>query len=379
MKQPIVHLREGALAEIETILDDLSARRVFLLVDQIAYRSSGAADVLEPPLAGRHVTRFSDFGPNPDLRDIKRGIEEFATAGADVVIALGGGTAIDVAKSIARLAGQDAPPRDVITGIAPLQPSGPPLVAIPTTAGTGSETTHFAVAYVDGVKYSVAHDTVRPDYALVDPLLTYSLPAGVTAASGLDALCQAVESFWAVGATDRSLDFAARALRLALTHLTDAVRRPTPEARRGMSEAAHLAGQAINLGKTTAPHALSYPITIQHGVAHGLAVALTLAPLLRYNAQLTDADCIDPRGSDHVRRRIERLLAIFQCSEVEAACQRLEGVIQQVGGPVRFAQIGADSNEAIERLAEQVNAQRLSNNPRALDSSTLKQLLVSIR
>ena len=129
----------------------------------------------------------------------------------------------------------------------------------------------------------------------------------------------------------------------------------------------------------TAPHALSYPITIQYGVAHGLAVALTLAPLLRYNAQLTDADCIDPRGSDHVRRRIERLLALFQCSEVEAACQRLEGVIQQVGGPVRFAQIGADSNEAIERLAEQVNAERLSNNPRALDSSTLKQLLVSIR
>lgn len=379
MKQPVVHLREGALAEIGGILEERAADRVFFVVDQVAYHSSGAVDVLESHLAGRTVTRFSDFEPNPNLRDIERGITQFATTGADVVVALGGGTAIDVAKSITRLAGTDVPPREIVTGSAALESSGPPLIAIPTTAGTGSETTHFAVVYIDGVKHSLAHDSVRPDYALIDPLLTHSLPPGITAASGLDALCQAAESFWAVAATDQSIDYAAQALQLALTHLIAAVHQPTPASRFAMSKAGHLAGQAINLGKTTAPHALSYAITTEYSVPHGLAVALTLAPTLRYNAQLNDDDCIDPRGSKHVRARISRLLSHLGCSELETACEKLEDVIQQVGGPTRFSQIGVTSSDAIERLAEQVNAQRLSNNPRALDNSTLKGLLNTIR
>ncbi|MFV2066208.1 MAG: phosphonoacetaldehyde reductase [Pirellulales bacterium] len=379
MKQSVVHLREGALAEIGAILDHLQVRRVLLVVDQRAYDASGAGDVLEPALAGRTVIRFSDFKPNPELRHVVRGIVTFTEARPDAVIALGGGTAIDLAKSISRLAGQHAPLQDIIRGDTPYQPSGPPLITIPTTAGTGSEATHFAVVYIDGVKYSFAHRSVRPDFAIVDPLLTHNLPASVTAASGLDALCQATESLWAVAATDESVAYAARAFKLALTHLLRAVHEPTPEARYGMSEAAHLAGQAINISRTTASHALSYAITMQYGVPHGFAVALTLVPLLRYNAQLTDSDCIDPRGSDHVRQRIGQLLAICQCSDVEAACDTLRALIEQVGGLVHLAQIGAASDVAIEHLARQVNAQRLSNNPRRLDENTLRQLLTSVR
>ena len=182
------------------------------------------------------------------------------------------------------------------------------MIAIPTTAGTGSEATHFAVVYVDGEKYSLAHPYLVPAYAVIDPLLTYSLPAGVTAASGLDAFCQAIESIWAVGATDVSHTFATEAARLAVQHLRAAVQNPTDTARAGMCRAAHLSGKAINISKTTAPHALSYVLTAEYGLAHGVAVALTLAPMLQYNAQVTAIDCADPRSAIAEETTMKRIL-----------------------------------------------------------------------
>jgi alcohol dehydrogenase class IV len=374
-----VYLYEGALAELQGILAQLAASRVLFVVDQPAYRASGAAKLLEPALAGTTVTRFSDFGPNPKLGEIERGIAIQREAAADVVIALGGGTAIDLAKSIARLTAQAALPRDVITGGSALHPNGPPLIAIPTTSGTGSEATHFAVVYVDHVKYSLAHESLLPEIAIIDPCLTYSLPVEVTRASGLDALCQSVESLWSVGATTESLHHASQSLALVLTHLTNAVQNPTPECRRGLSEAAHLAGKAINISKTTAPHALSYAFTAHYGVPHGIAAALTLSPFLRYNAQVSAADCTDPRGADHVLQRIDQITRLFEGSDIESVCQRLDEIIEQVGGLTRLAQIGAQSDEAIEQLTPHINLERLANNPRAVDARALNRLLKSIR
>ena len=379
MTQSIVHLREGALDELAAIVSTREFSNLFLVVDSTAYEASGASKVVAKSCAGRQTTEFTGFHPNPKIEDVERGIGQLAAANADVVVAVGGGTAIDLAKAIARLSGQDSPVRDVVTGSAPLTPNGLPLIAVPTTAGSGSESTHFAVVYVDQVKYSIAHRAMRPDVALIDPLLTHSLPPAVTAASGLDALCQAAESFWAVGATDDSIRYADRALQLAVEHLEAAVNCPTAEARRGMSEAAHLAGRAINLGKTTAPHALSYAITVRYGVPHGFAVALTLSLFLRYNAQVDAPDCVDPRGHQNVRRRIDRLVAALGCHQVEEACQQIDKLIERVGGVVRLSQIGIDNDQAIEWLANEINTERLANNPRQLERNELDRLLRSIR
>ena len=196
-----MHLRDGALAEVGRILDDRAVRRLLFVVDETAYAASGAMDELERHLASRRVERFVGFELNPKLHDIRRGIEQCHQLQPDMVIAFGGGTAIDLAKLIGTLAIHQDDARELITGQRRIQRSGPPMIAIPTTAGTGSEATHFAVAYVDGKKFSVAHPCLLPDYVLLDPQLTYRLPSKVTAASGLDALCQAIESIWAVGAT----------------------------------------------------------------------------------------------------------------------------------------------------------------------------------
>ena len=375
MGHQVVCMREGALAEVADILDRQSVDRLFFVVDETAYTASGAAAVLEPHFRSRSVARFSHFEINPKLHDVERGIEQFREANSNIVIALGGGTAIDLGKLIGTLALQDSSAREIITGRAHIQRSGPSLIAIPTTAGTGSEATHFAVAYVDGVKYSVAHPSFLPDCAIVDATLTHSLPASVTAATGLDAFCQAIESIWAVGATDESVAYAAEAARLALKHLVDATCNPTANARRAMCRASHLAGKAINISKTTSSHALSYAITSEHGIPHGIAVAMTLSPMLSFNAQVTVDDCLDPRGPEHVLSRIAIILDLLGTKSVAAACSKIQDLIFAVGCPNSLRQIGVTTDSEIRRLVSQVDAQRMSNNPRDTTSALLLAML----
>jgi len=375
-----VHLKVGALGEVARIMQGLapgpdSAQRILFVVDEAAYAACGGDLLLEPVLRSGIVARFSGFELNPKIDDIERGVEQAREFEPDVVIALGGGTAIDLGKLIGALSRQRDSARDIVTGQASITRSGPPLLAIPTTAGTGSEATHFAVAYVDGEKYSVAHSTLLPNFAIVDPRLTYSLPARVTAATGLDAFCQAIESIWAVEATDESIGYAADAACYALQHLVRVTNEPTPEARLGMCHAAHLAGKAINISKTTASHALSYPLTSRHNIPHGIAVAMTLSSMLACNARVTADDCVDPRGAKDVLRRISMICELLNAATIDEACQTIDKLIADVGCPNSLAQAGIQSEEQLRQIVSSVNAQRMSNNPRVTNPESLLCIL----
>jgi alcohol dehydrogenase len=372
-----VILGEGTVGRVRDLLASLCARRVFLVFDAPAYEHSGAAAALSGVLGGYRTSGFSEFEPNPKLEDAVIGVARFREDPPDVVIAVGGGSALDMAKVIAVCGVQEAPLLEYVTGRLQPERPGPPVIALPTTAGTGSEATHFAVVYVDGRKHSLAHPFLRPRYALIDPALTYSVPPGLTAASGLDALAQAMESIWATGATADSMNHASEALSLALAFLEEAVHRPTPAARLGMARAAHLAGKAIDISKTTAPHAVSYAITTRFGVPHGAAVALTLGAFLHYNSAVDDSTCNDPRGAGAVRDRVHRVLKLVGEHSPEAAEERIQALVERVGCPVRLGQVGVRRDDLPE-LARAVNLERLSNNPRSIDTGGLISLLESV-
>ncbi|MGB6042618.1 MAG: phosphonoacetaldehyde reductase [Pirellulales bacterium] len=378
MKQ-ITYVEPGAINQVPRILDRLGVESVFLVHDPVAYAVSGAEAILESIWGERVVQRFSDFEVNPRLPDVEEGIRRFRGGSYEAVVAVGGGSALDVAKLVSVIGVHERPPVDLIRGAEQITTDGPPLIAIPTTSGTGSEATHFAVCYVDQAKYSVAHPYLLPEYALVDPDLTHSLPPRQTAASGLDAFAQAVESFWSVGATESSLEFATEALQLSLDSLQDAVHRPDAKSRAGMSKAAHLAGKAINISKTTAPHAISYTITKQFGVPHGMAAALTLAPVLRFNAEVTPADCNDPRGAEHVKDRLQQLSRLLGCDDLCDAQDKITALVQSVGGPVRLQEVGVTTDQQVELIASHVNAERLANNPRRITAEALMSLFEGIR
>ena len=364
----------GAVHDLARIVDDVRPAAVLLFTGGESFRRSGAADAIEPMLAALSVERVSGVAPNPTLEQVSEAVDRIRRARPDLVVAVGGGSVLDLAKSARGLA-DDPDLRVAIVSGATTGARAVPLVAIPTTAGTGSEATHFSVVYVDGVKHSVGHPSFRPEYALLDPDLTASMPPRTTAESGLDALSQAMESMWSTGSTDESRRLARRALECAWSNLEAAVCSPSAESRIGMCTAAHLAGQAIDTSKTTAAHALSYPITIIHGVAHGHAVALTLGTFLEYNSAVSEADCADARGVDFVRARIADVLDVLGASDGAAGRRALTSLVEHVGLETTLSEVGAETVASRRAIVAGVDAARLANNPRAIDSARLLELV----
>jgi alcohol dehydrogenase len=370
----IEHIGPGSISQIGPLLEAQGIRSCFMVADPHAYQASSAESKLRPCLDKLdRVTVFSDFAPNPDIESVERAVTLSSEATYDAVIAVGGGTAIDIAKlvSCSMASGLDA-----VTTNATTLDRTVSLITIPTTAGTGSEATHFAVLYIDGVKHSIAHPCLLPDACIIDADLLESLPASVAAHTGLDALCQSMESIWSVNATDESRAYAIEGLRLSMTHLLDAVTQPALSSRDGMARAAHLSGKAINIGKTTAPHAISYTLTSKFGIPHGLAVALTIGRCLEWNADVTEADCTDPGGPTHVKNAINTITDVLSCKLPGEASERIDQIIRSLDCSPRLGDYGLSAGD-LDGIARSVNVERLSNNPRRLTQHEIHDLLKS--
>jgi len=374
-EQPKLH---DDFSKISELLELKACKTLFLVADQVAYESCGAKQIVESSLDWLRISTFNDFRPNPSLEALEAGLLEFQQQPAEVILAIGGGTAIDLAKLIGFCSAQNATPLEVIKAAPAKLIEGPPLIAVPTTSGTGSEATHFAVVYVEGKKHSVAHDFLLPTDAIVDPQLTASLPATLTAETGLDALCQAIEARWSICSSEQSNRYAEEAIELAWRHLLAAVNNPAAADRQAMCRASHLAGRAINLTKTTAPHAISYTITSQFDVPHGRAVALTLGPILAFNRELSKNDCNDPRGVEHVQHAIDAIVRLLGCQTAEEAAGEFQKLVKSIDCPTRLSEIGVSIEAQLRQVVEQVNEQRLANNPRRLSSESLESILKSI-
>lgn len=362
----------GLLADL---LQEYGSRKVFLIADATGYAASGASDILEPIISGKLVFTFDDIEVNPKLAGVLACAEKIREVKPDLLMVVGGGSAMDVAKLANWFASGEGVADEFLTGESSEIECRLPLVAVPTTAGSGAEATHFAVVYVDSVKKSAGHVSMRPPVAVVDPQLTAQLPAPITAHSGLDALCQAIESIWSVQSNEESLGYATEALDLIWNHLERAVNESAPESRAAMARGSHLAGQAINITKTTLPHALSYSITTQHGVPHGVAVALTLGPALIFNEAISDADCTDSRGPDWVRERIGSIRHIMGDASAEECAAQFEALLGSIGCPATLPEAGITNENQLRLICQDVNVERLSNNPRRISEQEILNLL----
>jgi len=378
------HVHFGAQG-VDLFLDSFLAlgapeRRLFLVAGRHSYEASGAAAALAPFLADISVTRFSDFSSNPKIDDLGRALTSFRKSGARSLLAVGGGSAMDIGKLINYFASTQVDPEAYVRGERGRAKAFFPLLAVPTTAGSGSEATHFAVLYDGFSKLSVADPALIPSSAWLNATFTESLSPYQTACSGFDALAQAMESYWAVGSTVESMQDSISALRLCLEHLEGAVLKPTTEHRAGMLEAAHLAGRAINVAKTTAAHALSYAMTGHYKLAHGHAVALTLPAVFEANAAVTDLDVNDSRGVTHVRDAVQRLCALLDSSSAITAVSRLRNMMTRIGlSPTWFGDHEVDLTEVRTHILQEVNQERLGNNPRRFTPELIAQVVAQIQ
>jgi len=373
------HLGAGAIEELREIVNGFSPQRILLVTGKASYEASGAAPVVEKVLRDFSVAHYSPEAAYPELSNVLIGIDVYRELMPDLVIAIGGGTVIDIAKLIRICSVQRDSPSDIAVGRGTIEQRGIPLIAVPTTGGSGSEATHFAVVYVDQSKYSVAHEYVLPDAAVIDPRLTYSMDPTQTASCGLDAFSQATESFWSVNSSRASRSWAAEAVGLAFDNIERAVHTPTEVSREAMSRAAHLAGRAINVSKTTGPHALSYALAARCGVPHGHAVALTLGSFFEFNYGVTPADINDSRGVTYVRDNLTELCSLLRVETAPEGSQVITSLMNSIGVETRLSSFAITSKSDCREIAESVNVQRLANNPRQITQDQLVELLMSLR
>tara|TARA_Y100000310_G_scaffold334544_1_gene414586 strand:+ start:25 stop:1158 length:1134 start_codon:yes stop_codon:yes gene_type:complete len=366
----------GSLVNLKHILDKEKPNKI-LLVAKSSYLKSGAEEVMRPLLQQYQVNSFDSFSENPNLTEIEKGLKN-CDLQADLTIAVGGGSAIDTAKLINLLAAHQevGTPRDYVDGKLPIINKGAPLIAIPTTAGSGSEATKYIVVYQGRTKYSVAHDYVVPDYVVLDPELTMSMSRLHAAASGMDTLSQAIEAFWSVNSNSESKNYSRNAIRLALAHLKNSTNYKNPEAREKMMLAANYAGKAINIAKTTAAHAFAYAMTSYSGIPHGHAVGLNLGPVLVHNSGISDEDCLDPRGPNYVMKLITELCEFFGVDSARAVQEYLTTLMQNIGLETDIMRLNLGPQQ-LKDLGEKVNLQRLNNNPRKLTGENVLHKLLN--
>lgn len=311
---------------------------------------------------------FFDFTPNPSYESIVKGIHVFQDKKCDFIIAAGGGSAIDVAKCIKLFSGMDQSENYLEQEIIE---NNVPILAIPTTAGTGSEATKFAVIYLNGDKLSISHDSIIPQYVILDPTNINSLPLYQRKVTIMDAFCHALESFWSVNSTEKSRKYSKFVIKSILENYKEYMSGNATNTE--ILEAAFYAGKAINITQTTAGHAMSYKITSLYHIPHGHAVALCVEKVWGYMLHNLDK-CIDPRGESFLVEIFDQIAESMSCRTAEEALNKFSRILTELNLTAPLLR----DEEELESLAHSVNPIRLRNNPVLLDKKALYGLYVKI-
>ena len=313
---------------------------------------------------GIKVVKFSDFQPNPLYESVVKGVEVFHKEECDAIFAVGGGSAMDVAKCIKLYSNMD----DSINYLEQeIIPNDVKLMAMPTTAGTGSEATKFAVIYYEGVKQSVADDSCIPSVVVFDSSALETLPDYQKKSTMLDALCHSVESFWSVNSNEKSREYSKQALELILEN-KDGYLQNDPGANEKMLEASHIAGKAINITQTTAGHAMCYKLTSLYGIAHGHAAALCDSKLIPFMINNLDL-CIDSRGKEFLPGIFDEMANTMGCKNQAEMADKFEEIVSELDLPKPSAK-----DEDFKELVSSVNATRLKNHPVKLTEETIDMI-----
>ena len=318
---------------------------------------------------------FDEITPNPVYEDIVKGLRLFKEHDCDFIISIGGGSVIDAAKTIKLFSEMN---EDEFFLDQEFIETKVKHLTIPTTAGTGSESTRFSVIYYNDEKQSLAHEDIIPEYVIFESVVLKTLPEYQKKATMLDALCQAIESYWSVNSNEESKEYAKKALELILENMQGYLQNKE-EAFRDMLIASNFSGRAINITQTTAPHAMSYKLTTLYGVSHGHSVALCLPHVWRYMAEMLENEqgaskIIDPRGAKYLKDTLLELSNIFGCDSNEEAIQRFEAFYKSLCLSNPYINEKAE----LEILAKSVNPIRLKNSPIYLDQETIEILYKEI-
>ena len=351
------------------------ATKVFVVCDSSYPFLNIKADIED--MGTPHIL-FSDFTPNPVYEEVCKGIDLFLRTKCDSILAVGGGSAIDVAKCIklavlAKEGNASLIPPLVSTRVE-CDGSKIPFIAIPTTAGTGSESTHNAVMYYEGAKQTVTNDGVLPDYAILEPSVLKTLPLYQKKCTMMDALCQGIESWWSVNSTEESYEYSRKTIELIMANWRKYIFENNDEAAKQIMLAANYGGRAINITATTAAHAMSYKITSLYKFPHGHAVAVCLPEIWEYMIGHIEK-CLDKRGQDYLNGIFSDIAKAMGCANPVQAITLFRQMMadMELKNP-----IADDRASELKVLSTSVNPVRLKNNPIMLELEVICHMYNSI-
>ncbi|MDQ0338117.1 alcohol dehydrogenase class IV [Caldalkalibacillus uzonensis] len=377
----------GSVEKLDHILQRFNARNVLIITDQ-GIRQAGILERVASLLQGYHVMVYDQAVPEPPIQSALECYEHARSVQqTDVIIGLGGGSSIDLAKVVALLMAHGGHPRDYF-GENKVPGPVAPLIAIPTTAGTGSEVTSITVLTdtENNLKTGISDNHLRPAVALLDPTLTLKLPPYVTACSGIDALAHAIEAYMAKpfqyieadgellfqGANPISDALAIQAIKLIADHLVVAVQQGSKlEARSQMLLGSLLAGMAFSNAGTAAAHALAYPIGGLIKAPHGELTGLLLPYVVEFNAHaakekvrnIAQAFGLPSEGISTKEVKDRLVAALFD-------------LLKSIGLPTKLSEIGIHKEQLPEIAKKALTIERLiRNNPRIPTQEGFEQLL----
>ena len=320
-----------------------------------------------------NIFYYNDFNSNFDTTTLLKAINAFSKNNCDIIIAIGGGSVMDMAKMVRLFANNSVTISELLDKkIDKLILNKQKLIVIPTTSGSGSENTKFSVLYKNEKKFSIEHDSMLPDHVILDHSLKYSIDTKNAIASGLDSFCQAIESLWAIHSDDQSKSYAIYAIQLILKYLITSINQDNIEAKDKVSLASFYAGKAINISKTTISHALSYPITKYYNIPHGISVAITIIELLKYNLSFENkSNLLDLRGVEYYNNIIKTFFKIFGVKDVTQLCNKVKCIFSSLK---IYNYISCDFDVSL--IVKAINQNRLKNNPLKVDNETLRKFII---
>lgn len=364
-------VRVFAGVDVLHLLADVVKGSRILLLTTSGFSKRGVTNKVSDMLGQSLIEVVDGIEPNPELARLESLAQELRYVHCDTIVALGGGSVIDTAKVISatlpRIEGGFSLRAHLENNLGDLTEPGIPVVAIPTTAGTGAEVTPFATVWDSDAKkkYSLSGPGLFPGVALVDPGLTLTLPREQTITTGLDAISHAFESIWNRNATPITIMYATEALRIAMPTLPMLVDDlDNLQHRTKMLQASLFAGLAISNTKTALAHSISYPLTLKYGVPHGLACSFALPAILRFNAEEDDGRILKAAlylGCETVDNLVEYLGKLSTYLDVR-------GLLGQY--VIHSSQIGNDVSEVLASV-------RASNNLRAASKDDVLSIIES--
>jgi len=357
--------------DIKKFIDDKSFKKIFILCGKKSFVTSGAEVLFKKIITKKQIKLFYKNSELPILEELIEIIKKIKDFKPDLILAVGGGAVIDYAK-IANVI--DLRP-DLVSLIInysyPFKQKYTKLAVIPTTAGSGAEVTSNAVIYVDGIKHSFESELLIPDNFFLIPEFLISAPSKIKASAGFDAIAQALESLVSIKSNDQSVDYATKSLRVSINSYISFLNDPNLKNATEMSIASNLAGKAISISKTTAPHATSYPFTSLFNISHGHAVGLFFENFFKFNFDNLNKS----QTSFNLKKRFDLIFNLFNVENINDFNSKIFLIKKKAKLEDNLKILNINIEESAEKIIKGINLLRLGNNPVKINGNDILKII----